>query len=526
MRNRYLYITLLAILGFNSETLAQGAHAKSAPRLVVNITIDQLRSDYLEAFAPLYSEKGFKRLMDNGCLFTSASYPFAPVDRASAIASLTTGVTPYYNNIIGEQWLNRQTLRPMTCVDDTKWSGLMTSDASSPEGISTSTLGDELKMITSGKAVVYAIAPFRDAAVLSAGHAADGALWIDDKTGNWCSTTYYFKTLPSWASAFNSLQGPAKIIGNTTWEPFNSFVGTLNYFMKNGEETSFKHKFSDIRKYQQYKTSALVNADITSLAQQCIAATGMGLDKVTDMLSLTYYAGQFDHRPLTECQTELEDTYVRLDHELERLIDYLEERLGKQQVLVVLTSTGYCDPESTDYGKYRIPSGTFQMDRTANLLNMYLGAIWGQGIYVEATFRNQIFLNHKLLENRKISIKEATGRAQEILTMMSGVRNVYTALQLITSQNPQLEKIRNGFNPEHCGDILIEVAPGWEIQNENAVKLAPNRSAFTQFPIIFYGCDVQAETIKTPVTTDRIAPTLARAIRIRAPNACAAEPLF
>ena len=328
MRNRYLYITLLAILGFNCETTAQGAQTKSAPRLVVNITIDQLRSDYLEAFAPLYSERGFKRLIDNGCVFTSAAYPFAPVDRASAIASLTTGVTPYYNNIIGEQWLNRQTLRPTGCVDDTKWRGLMTTDTSSPEGISTSTLGDELKMITNGKAVVYAIAPFRDAAVLAAGHAADGALWIDDKTGNWCSTTYYFKTLPAWATAFNSLQGPANIIDNVTWEPFNSFVGQLNYFMKGNDDTSFKHKFSDVRKYQQYKTSALVNTDITSLAQQCIATTGMGLDKVTDMLSLTYYAGQYDHRPLTECQTELEDTYVRLDHELVRLIDYLENKLG------------------------------------------------------------------------------------------------------------------------------------------------------------------------------------------------------
>ena len=145
---------------------------------------------------------------------------------------------------------------------------------------------------------------------------------------------------------------------------------------------------------------------------------------------------------------------------------------------------------------------------------------------MEAIFRNQIFLNHKLLENKKVSITEATNRAREILVMMSGVRNVYTSLQLITSQSLQLEKIRNGFNPEHCGDLFVEVAPGWEIQNEDYDNQEISRASFTQFPIIFYGNGITGKQIDTPVTVDRIAPTLSRAIRIRAPNACSSEPLF
>ena len=94
MTNRYIYITLLAILGFNVDMMAQQGKAKEPPRLVVDITIDQLRSDYLEAFAPLYGEGGFKRLLSEGHVFTNASFPFAPVDRASAIASIQTGTTP------------------------------------------------------------------------------------------------------------------------------------------------------------------------------------------------------------------------------------------------------------------------------------------------------------------------------------------------------------------------------------------------------------------------------------------------
>ena len=148
MTNRYIYITLLAILGFSNEGKAQDAQMNSAPRLVLSIAIDQLRSDYLEAFAPAYSAKGLKRLLHEGRVYSHATYPFAPIDRASAIASIATGVTPYYNNIIGQQWLNRQTLRPTGCVDDKDYPGIETSDASSAAGLSTSTLGDELKVAT------------------------------------------------------------------------------------------------------------------------------------------------------------------------------------------------------------------------------------------------------------------------------------------------------------------------------------------------------------------------------------------
>ncbi|MBR3067110.1 MAG: alkaline phosphatase family protein, partial [Prevotella sp.] len=162
MTNRYLYITLLAILGFNTDALSQSTQSNGTPRLVISITIDQLRTDYLEAFTPLYSEGGFKRLLKDGMVFSNVSYPFAPTDRASAIAAISTGTTPYYNSIVGNRWLNRETLRPMGCVDDPKFTGMLTAETASPSGLSTSTLGDELKVATGGKALVYAIAPYRD----------------------------------------------------------------------------------------------------------------------------------------------------------------------------------------------------------------------------------------------------------------------------------------------------------------------------------------------------------------------------
>ncbi|MCR5198353.1 MAG: alkaline phosphatase family protein [Prevotella sp.] len=526
MTNRYLYITLLAILGFNTDALSQSTQSKGTPRLVISITIDQLRTDYLEAFTPLYSEGGFKRLLKDGMVFSNVSYPFAPTDRASAIAAISTGTTPYYNSIVGNRWLNRETLRPMGCVDDPKFTGMLTAETASPSGLSTSTLGDELKVATGGKALVYAIAPYRDAAVLSAGHAADCALWIDDVYGDWCSSIYYLQNVPSWLKAYNDHYSPGRKISDATWEPTNDISGAYNFYLQTENEKPFKHKFSGYQRFSNYKQSALVNADVTGMALQCITTAGLGSDRVTDLLCLTYYAGSFAHQSMTESQMELQDTYVRLDQELNTLIENTTRNIGAENVLFVITSTGYSEIEPADYNRFRIPTGTLYMSRTANLMNIYLGAIWGQDNYVETIFRNQIFLNHKLLETKKISIGEATGRAQEIIAMMSGVRNVYTSLQLLTSQSPQLEKIRNAFNPQRCGDIIIEAAPGWKVLNEDTQESEMAVASYTQFPIIIFGAGTQAEHIQTPVTTDRIAPTIARSIRIRAPNACSSEPLF
>jgi hypothetical protein len=516
MKNRYLYITLLAVLGATPEMLAQ-SKIRYAPRLVVTVAIDQLRTDYLEAFAPLYGNDGFKRLLRQGKVYSNASYPFCPIDRASATASLTTGVSPYYHSIVGERWLHRETLRPVLC----------TGQELSPDNLSTSTLGDELKVSTEGKAQVYSIAPFADAAIMSAGHAANAAFWLSDEDGSWMTSHYYQNVLPTWLVAFNDSHSPKKEVKQLVWEPVIELSGSFNYYQHTAaSQKKFKHKLAGNHRFALLKASGLVNQFVTDLAQQLVAETTMGYDRVTDLLSLTYYAGTFGHSAMSECQLELQDTYVRLDRELARLMNYLERKLGAEHVLFVVTSTGYSDPESEAYDQYRVPTGTFFINRTANLLNMYYGAIWGQGRWVETCFGSQMFLNHKLLESKRVSLTDACQRAQEFVSQLSGVRNVYTGLQLITSTSELTQKVRAGFNPERCGDILIEVSPGWKLLNEDSHETQLSRASFTQFPIIFYGAGILSDSVPDHVTIDRIAPTIAKTIRIRAPNACSAEPLF
>ena len=495
MTNKLFTLFLLALLLTGGKALADTPlQADTPPQLVVMVNIDQLRSDCLQRFAPHFRDRGFRRLMDRGQVFQHADYPFRPLDRASAIAAVASGTTPYYNSIVGQRWLSRETLRPVACTDDDRHAGLGTTAKASPAAMAVSTLTDELKVATEGLAKVFAIAAQCDAAILSGGHAADGAFWIDDATGQWCSSQYYGKKLPQWLRDHNKTQAPA-----------------------------LKAEGTDPQRHTLYKQGWHANADVTNLAQQCIVSNALGTDETPDLLCLTYQAAG---ATAVKSQADLQETYIRLDHELGRLIDHAERWVGAGKVLFVVTGTGYSYEEEPDYEKYRIPSGTFYIDRTAGLLNMYLGAVWGQEKYVEATYGNQIFFNRKLLEAKKISLTEATDKAKELVVMMSGVKQVFTPLQLLASHDAYVQTMRNGFNAGRCGDLLIEVAPGWRVLNEDGSPTGLPTAADAQFPIVFYGAGLHAGVNTHPASALAIAPTLSHLLHIRKPNACTAAPLF
>lgn len=464
---RYLAFILAA---FTSAEM-QAFHL--APRLVVNITIDQLRTDYIEAFTPLYTSGGFRRIMRDGLVYDGAGYPFSPVDRASATATLSTGTTPYYNGITATRWLDRETLQPVFCVDDAK-------NGASPMRLKTSTVGDELKISTNGAAIVYSFAATRESAILAAGHAADGAFWLEKNKG-WRGSSYYSST-PEWLKAYNRLHTTSYADGNSN--------------------------------------DAVVDASL-----QAVSAAAMGKDEISDMLYVSLSATKADGTSVTHWQTEMESVYMQLDNSLERLISGIEKQVSLDKVLFVVTSTGYTDESTIDLSKYRIPTGTFYINRTANLLNMYLGAIYGQGRYVEQTYGNQMYLNHNLIEQKRVAISEVLRRSQEFLVQNAGVADVYTSDRLLAG-NDNILKIRNGFNPTISGDIIIEVTPGWKLLNEDTQQTYTSRAGFMPFPIVFMGAGVKPQRVSAKVTVDCIAPTIAKSIRIRAPNACNASPLF
>ena len=501
------------------------AQTGSVPRLVVGISIDQLRSDYLNAFMPLYSEEGFKLLLEKGQVYSNVQYQHAPVDRASAIASMVTGTVPYNHGIIGEEWMNRAELHTNYCVDDRNYKGVGTNDSSSPKNLLVSTIGDELKAATKGKALVYSVAPNREAAVLAAGHAADWAMWIDNQSGQWAGTTYYGEA-PTWFRYLDNNAITDKIT-SLTWKPTNDSAGTYNYYLATAQK-SFSHRFAGDSRYRIFKTSGLVNEEVTKAARACLESGNAGMDEVTDFLSVCYYAGEFHADNSISTTTELQDTYIRLDNELATLLKKIDQLVGLDKTLIYITSTGYDEvDDSEELTKYRIPTGDFNINRCGTLLNMYLCAMYGNGQYVESCYGNQFYLNHKLLEQRQLKLAEVLEHCEDFLFQFSGVRDVFTSHRITQGAwTPGISTIRNGFNPKCSGDILVQVTPGWNLVNEDRGTKRMQRDSFFEFPLIFFGYTIKAEKVATPVTVDCIAPTVAHHIRIRAPNACSTPPLF
>lgn len=527
MKSSHQALLLPLLIAFSATAKAQAPRAaqENAPRLVVSLLIDGLRSDYMEAFRPLFGDDGLRRLMDGGQVYPNAAAASDFADRAAATASLSTGAAPADHGIVALRWLDRQTGRPVGAVEDSAAKGMNTSETASPVHLVVSTLGDELKVATEGKALVYAVAPFSDAAILSAGHSADAALWLDSRTGQWCTTDYY-GALPSVANVRSKINSVADRLKRSKWQPVTPLVGNFSYFLGRGVKQPFSHDLQADDGFERFKTSALVNEEVTGMAESCVATTMLGADDVTDYLAVSLYAGTYMHRPVSSAGMELQDTYVRLDRAVASLINTIEKKVGLDRTLFVLTSTGTEEEETENLEAYRLPGGTIDMKRTAGLLNIYLAALYGGGQYVDGALGTQIYLNHQTLEERHLAVSEVLTRAEDFLLQVRGVKDVYTSRRLLQGAwTPGLSRIRAAYNASVSGDILIEVSPGWKYVNEDTRESRLVRASFVPFPIVFYGYGIRPETLDVPATTDCIAPTLSKAMRIRAPSACKAAPL-
>ena len=517
------FITSLIAVGALSGIQAQEVPA--VPKLVVGITIDQFSMDYMETFASLYGERGFKRLWHEGRIYRHAEYDFIDVDQSSAVASIYTGAVPYLNGVVGDTWLDRSTLRVINGVDDTAFMGVYTSESTSPVRLKVSNLSDETMIATQGLGEVYSIAPTREMAVWSAGHASKGAFWLNDETGKWSGSTYY-GGFPSWVSSYNDRQGLDFRIDDMVWEaylPINAYR-----YLPTDTRTPFKHRFTDERKnkYRKFKTSPYVNDEVNRLINNCLNNTPIGRDYIPDLLTIGYYAGNYDRKSSMVYPLEMQDVYVRLDNSIAELLDIIDRKVGLKNTLLFITSTGYTEADPIDPQQYRIPTGEFHIKRCSALLNLYLAAIYGEGVYVEACHGQEIYLNHKLIEQKELKLPEILACASEFLVQFSGVKDVYSSQRLLLGAwTPEVGKIKNRYNALCSGDLWIEVLPGWSVVREHSLDTEVVRNMYSSAPLIFMGWDVKPEIIHEPIKIGNLAPTLAHFMRIRAPNAASLAPI-
>ena len=514
MKRAYCAIVLSSLFAVLS------ASGQNTPKVVVGIVVDQLRSDYVERFDYLYGDGGFRRLRKEGLVYTNAGFDYSTPDRASAVATIFSGTEPCYHGITGNRYLDRKSLKVLSCVDDDHVKGVHTAEKTSPSRLLVTTLADELKVATGGKSSVMSVAAERDVAVLAAGHAADVVLWLNDANAMWASSTCY-GDMPSWMSVYNHRATSAFDFKSMKWTPLYS-MSVYQDFSDDEMPKAFVHTFSE-KSVKRYKTSAIMNDEVTQIAKTCLTSGTFGRGRATDMLCVGLYAGNYEHQSEQYSPLELQDIYSRLDRNIADLLEAVDERVGLDNAVIFLTSTGYADVHQPTLTEFNLPTGEVRMERCTMLLNMYLGAIYGSDAYVEASYRNQIYLNHKLLEDKQLKLKEVLEHCSAFLGQMSGVRRAYTCIELTngTVDAP----VCRAYHNERQGDVQIEIAPGWSLVDDRWNETVWSSRAQVPTPVMFLGAGISPNVSTEPIMVEAIAPTVASLLKITAPNGCAVRSL-
>ena len=493
------------------------------PTLIVGITIDQLRNDYLELLQDKFGNDGFKRLMREGVYIENAVFNVSSLDKVSASAILYTGTTPNINGISGATLYKDGKIEET--LHDPKYIGNTTDATYSPMALKVSTISDEVRMDNNGIGYVYSVAPDAQQAIIIAGHAANGAFWINDDNGKWASSTFY-KEFPAAVQNRNFIRQLSSRIDTLKWTPL---LKTEEYRDIALHRTfyPFKYTFDGENRYQKFKKSALVNEEVTSVAISCIEELRLGRRAAVDMINVAYTAEPYSYAIDSDNRIELQDKYLRLDRELAKLFASIDKAVGRNAFIFV-SSTGYFDNTYATEPRFNIPTGEFSPKRAVSLLNMYLMALYGQQTnWVKGYYNHQIYLNRKAIEDAKLDLGTIQEKAAEFVQEFSGIQYVTSNKSLLTGDwNEGSAKFRYGTHHLRRGDLIIELQPGWKVNLENPrekVKIIRNNAVIT--PLIFMGNGLKPQHVYREVKATEVAPSVTHILRIRSPNASQNLPL-
>jgi hypothetical protein len=523
MRKKFITSLIFAIVATNLC-----AQRKHTPKLVVVITIDQLRGDYLEYFKSTFGERGFKRLLNEGILYRHIQFEFSNIDRASSFATLFTGSNPCYHSITGNTKYDFDNDKETSCLYDSHYLGNYTHQNFSPKNLLSSTISDELRLASKGTSEVYAIAPDPESAIISAGHAGNGAFWIDNFIGKWATTTFY-KGIPPYVDKLNTAQESlSQRLPSLSWKMMQSAdnYSALPYITGN-KPYHYTFNEKEVGCYPRFKTSALVNREIGKLALEFLNHGNIGTHQTPDMLCITFYAGNFADVQDNSYTREVQDTYYQLDKNIEELLEAIDRKTGLINTLVVVSGNGYyVNTEALPEGD-NTAGGAFHPKRCTALLNMYLMAIYGQKSWVKGYYNKQIFLNRKTIEDEKLDLNVIQQKAAEFVAEFSGVQRVTTDHLLRSGEwNEGSASLHYGTYHTGRGDLIIELQPGWGVQDEiSGTRTNIKNNNATQTPLIFFGYGLKPAKIERSVYATEIAPTITNLLRIRSPNACSDLPL-
>ena len=500
MRNCFLPLTVCISLVAPGH--AQPQPKISEPKLVLAIVIDQFRYDYLTRFRSEYTG-GLKRLLDQGADFTNARYQHVPTVTAVGHSTFLTGATPSLSGIIGNEWWDRTTGAAVTSVSDPQTQLLGASGAgSSPRRLLQSTVGDELKNSGKGGKVIGVSMKDR-AAILPAGHTADGAYWFDSPSGNFVSSTYYFAALPTWVQEFN------------TGHPSNAFASK--------EWLLHKMPASGADLNNAIQNTPYINELIQKFALRALAAERLGTPAKVDVLTVSFSGNDYVGHRYGPDSAEVRDAARRVDVLIGDLIHAAEAQAGAGNVLVILTADHGAAPIPEENQKRKLPGGRIDPVRVRAALETALHDKFGGSnwiLFSADSGESGIYLNPATARAQKVEVADAEAAAAEALRAMPHIFRAYTRTQLLNGavlEDQVGVDVRNGFNQVRSGNLIVILDPYWISVSGGTTHSTPF-DYDTHVPLLFLGPHIKAGRYNANVAPNDIAPTLATILDVETPS--------
>ena len=553
-----LALALLALPGIGQKTKAAPA---PTPKLILQITVDQLRGDLPERFMKHMGEGGFRYLKEQGIWYANAHFGHANTETIVGHASLATGADPSTHGMIGNVWLDRKTAKltyniedpghhiltagadvdKSTEIDPTQ--KIASTDGRSPSAILVSTFSDELSLHTAGKAKIYAISVKDRGAVSMAGHAGK-AFWFSKQSGEFVTSSYYYKSYPEWVEAWNSKKLPQTFAG-TSWELLNE---PSTYTFGDADDCAWETDFpgfgrvfphpygkADGKYYSTFLTLSPAGDDLTlDFAKTLLDAEQLGQDEVTDYLSVSFSSTDYIGHLFGPSSLEMEDNLLRLDRTLADLFAHIEKRVGLKNTLIVL-SADHGGPEAPGYlnahgieARYVSPEKWDQSPAIKTIKEQF-GI--GKEI-IQAYHHPYVYLDRDVIREKSLDQAEVEKAIAAELMKFDGVALAISSAALREGNlpdTPLINSVLRNYNPNRSGDIFVVHQAHCFINDFDGLKVACTHgspwSYDTFVPVIFAGGTLKAQRIYRSIEPLGIAPTLSAIVGAKAPSGSRAAPL-
>ncbi|MCR9087852.1 MAG: alkaline phosphatase family protein [Rhodobacteraceae bacterium] len=533
--------------------IAFPAVGQDAPRLVLQLTVDQLRGDLIQRFEKGMGEDGFRRLMSNGVHYADAHHRHANTETIVGHTTLSTGADPAVHGMVANLWFDRVTGEQFYNVQDADYplvgaSGVddateidptqraATTDGRSPRSIITSTVSDEIALHYGPEAKIFGVSIKDRGAISMAGHAGQ-AYWFSKSDASFVTSTYYRDDYPGWVEVWNA-SGKVQAYANKDWslllpEENYSFADRDDQMWETdlgGFGRVFPHNFGPVD--GDYYTTLLTvspagDALTLDFAKSLIEAEDIGQDDIPDYLAISLSSTDYVGHMFGPSSLEAEDNLKQLDKRLGEFLSFLDERVGLDNVLVVL---------SADHGGAETPGSLAEIGIEAQYFDfkridtepgfVRLQADFGASKDLILNFSQPyLYLNKALIEERDLDPLEVERTVSEELVKLPGIALAVGATEFrngLVGDTRVNRAVAANFHPDRSGDIFIVFDPHWFVADFDGLFVASSHGApwayDTYVPIILSRPGIAPKRVVRRVETIDLAPTIAAYLGIKAPT--------